>query len=52
MHRERGIDKEWMEQRKMSAQKTESKQSSKFMKKLSINPIPSWEQRANITTWE
>jgi hypothetical protein len=24
MHRERGIDREWMEQRKMSAQKTES----------------------------
>jgi hypothetical protein len=27
-HRERGIDREWMEQRKMSAQKTESKQST------------------------
>jgi hypothetical protein len=28
MHRERGIDREWMEQRKMSVQKTESKQST------------------------
>jgi hypothetical protein len=28
MHRERRIDREWMEQRKMSAQKTESKQST------------------------
>ncbi|CAM6071725.1 unnamed protein product [Sphagnum tenellum] len=28
MHRERGIDREWMEKRKVSAQKTESKQST------------------------
>jgi len=28
MHRERGIDREWMEQRKMSVQKTKSKQST------------------------
>ncbi len=36
MHRERGIDRDWMEQRKMSAQKTESKQSTTCIRLGSI----------------
>jgi hypothetical protein len=36
IHRERGIDKKWTKQRKMSAQKTESKQSTTWSRLGSI----------------